>query len=78
VLVNGHYCPIVGNICMNMCFVDLSALENAKELKGATVILTGKDEWNNEINLEEWATATNSITYEVSCGFNPKLPRFIV
>ena len=41
VIVNGVVCPIAGNICMDQCMVDVSAVPNVKV--GDEVIVMGSD-----------------------------------
>lgn len=72
VLINGKRCPVVGNISMDQCLIDLTDYQDAKI--GDEVILIGKS-GNEEIKVEEWAKKSYKISYEVLCGFGNRLPR---
>lgn len=67
VYVNGAYCNIVGNICMDMCMIDLSSA-NAKV--GDTVVVFGV-----ENSIEEMAQAQQTIPYEILTSISDRIPR---
>ena len=70
VLINGKKVPIVGKICMDQCMVRLD-----KKVKiGEHVVLLGK-QGKEEILIEEWAKALQTIPYEVCCTFSNRIPR---
>jgi len=75
VIVKGQKCRILGNICMNMCIVDISTLPQVKP--GDTVTLLGRDGMH-EITAEDHARWSDTINYEVTTRINPLLPRVIV
>lgn len=58
VLINGRKVPIVGRISMDMTVVDLGL--NANDKVGDDVIL-----WGNQLPVEEIATQTGIINYEL-------------
>ena len=62
VLVGGTRCAIIGRVAMNMFFVDLSHVPNAHV--GSKVTLIGRD-GSEEISVDDWATWTDSINYEI-------------
>jgi len=72
VLINGEYAPIVGRICMDQLMVDVTDIENINE--GDEVVLIGK-QGNNEILADEIADLTDTISYEIVCGINKRVPR---
>lgn len=75
VIIRGARCPVVGNICMNMCMVDIS---NAPQTKiGDTVTLIGRDGMN-QITADDLAVLYGTINYEVVTTINPLLPRVTV
>ncbi len=76
VIVNDHKFPLVGNISMDQCLVDLTSTKNNIEnIKiGDEVILIGKSK-NQSIKVQEWANKSYKISYEVLCGFGNRLPR---
>lgn len=65
-LVNGHFAPIVGNICMDQCMLDVTDIEGVQE--GDTVTVVGKD-GKNIISIDDIAELCGTINYEVLCSF---------
>ncbi|SES28471.1 alanine racemase [Psychrobacillus sp. OK032] len=70
VLVKGKRMPIVGKICMDQCMIRLDEQVDI----GEKVVLLGK-QMNEEIRIEEWANALQTIPYEICCTFSNRLPR---
>ena len=62
VIIAGKKCRVVGNICMDMFMVDVT---NLKVKTFDEVILIGKDKFNNEITLNEFAKYCGTIGYEI-------------
>jgi alanine racemase len=67
VWINGSRCPIVGNVCMDMCMVDITEAE-AKE--GDEVVLFGK-----EITIQELAERIDTIPYEILTNVSERVNR---
>lgn len=67
VWINGHLCPTVGNICMDMTMVDVTDLDVQE---GNEVIVFGK-----EIAISELANKINTIPYELLTGIGPRVKR---
>jgi len=67
VLINNKLVPIIGNICMDMCMVDITGI-NAKE--GDKVIIFGK---NNTIS--KMAETLNTIPYEILTSISQRVKR---
>ena len=67
VLINGERCPIVGNICMDICMVDVTD-SNAKE--GDEAIIFGE-----EITITELANQLGTIPYEILTSISPRVKR---
>ncbi len=67
VIINNIPAPIIGNICMDMCMVDITGI-NAKE--GDEVIIFGKD---NPIS--EMAETLDTIPYEVLTSIPQRVKR---
>lgn len=65
-LINGGFAPIIGIVTMNMTIVDVSEIKNIKA--GDEVIITGKDGLN-EIKIEEIASLSETIPYEICLNF---------
>jgi len=71
VLIRGKRYPIVGTICMDQFMVNVGQDEAHV---GDEVVLIGK-QGDAEITLIEIANLCDTISYEVLCGFNDRLPR---
>ena len=67
VVINGHRCPIIGNICMDACMIDVTDID-AKE--GDQVILFGE-----ELPVSELADKLNTIPYEILTSISPRVKR---
>jgi|SRR6185437_11556204 len=75
VLIHGHKYTVAGIICMDMFMVDIGPQGTA--YVGDEVVLIGK-QGANEITLTSVAKKCRTITYEILCGFNERLPRIYV
>jgi Alr-MurF fusion protein len=67
VLINGVRCPIIGNVCMDMCMVDVT---NANATAGDEVILFGENP-----SVSELAEKIQTISYEVLTGVGERVKR---
>lgn len=67
VLINGLSAPIVGNVCMDLCMVDVTDIP-AQE--GDAVILFGE-----ELSVIEQAEAIGTIPYEILTSVSPRVKR---
>lgn len=75
VIVNGHFAPIAGNICMDQCMIDLTDIPDVHI--GDEVIIMGSD-GNNAISADDIASAIGTINYEVLCSFGSRLPKVYI
>jgi Alr-MurF fusion protein len=66
--LNGQLVPIVGNVCMDMCMLDITDVANAKE--GDTVIIFGE-----ELPVENIAKWADTIPYEILTGISQRVKR---
>ncbi|MGE4586027.1 MAG: bifunctional UDP-N-acetylmuramoyl-tripeptide:D-alanyl-D-alanine ligase/alanine racemase [Mangrovibacterium sp.] len=70
VWLNGRYCPVIGNVCMDMSMIDVSRLEvrpgDTVELMGDRIPL---------IRLAEWM---ETIPYEVLTGISQRVRRVYI
>jgi alanine racemase len=66
-LINGHIVSTIGSICMDMCMLDVSAID-ANE--GDEVIV-----FNGEIKVEDIARQLETIPYEVLTGISQRVKR---
>ena len=67
VLVHGHLAPIIGDICMDMCFLDVTGLECAE---GDEVTIFG-----DAALLQRIARAAGTIPYEILTSVSPRVKR---
>lgn len=72
VLINGSSYPVVGRVCMDQCMINLGPRTNVRV--GDKVVLIGHS-GNLEITAYEWAEKLHTITYEVTCQINNRVPR---
>ena len=71
-LVNGQKAPIVGNICMDQCMLDVTGIEGVKE--GTEVTVFGADH-GAFLSVDEIAERAGLLNYEVICGLSRRVPR---
>ncbi|RLD46554.1 MAG: alanine racemase, partial [Bacteroidetes bacterium] len=70
VIINGENAPIIGNVCMDMCMIDLSGI-NAKE--GDEVCIFGENP-----SIIELARSINTIAYELLTSISPRVKRVYI
>ncbi|MEQ9402006.1 MAG: bifunctional UDP-N-acetylmuramoyl-tripeptide:D-alanyl-D-alanine ligase/alanine racemase [Cyclobacteriaceae bacterium] len=70
VMINGHPCPTVGNICMDMTMVDVTDI-SAKE--GNEAIIFG-----NTPSIHDLAKAAHTIPYEILTNVSSRVKRVFV
>lgn len=73
VLINGQFAPIVGNICMDQCMVDITDV-NGEISVGDEIVLLGR-QGENEITADELAGLIGTIPYEIVCVIGKRIPR---
>ncbi len=71
VLVHGKRVPIIGRVCMDRCFIDVTNLPDVEI--GSEVILLG-NQGNETISIESAAELIGTIPYEVVCNLGTKTP----
>ena len=77
VLIHGCRAPVVGNICMDMCMVDVTDFPDKPKV-GDEVVLFGKQTYHGttaEITVEEISDLLETINYEVTCLVGKRIPR---
>ena len=67
--IRGVRCPLRGNICMDLCMVDVTALKGRVEVGDEAVLLGGG------LTAAELASWSDTIPYEILTGFSPRVPR---
>lgn len=72
VIINGHYAPIVGRICMDQFMVDVTDIPDVKVCD--RVVLMGR-QGDLEVSAEEIAGIVGTINYEVVCRVGKRIPR---
>lgn len=70
VLINGRYAPIVGNVCMDLCMVDVTDIE-VKE--GDPAVIFGEN-----LSVIELAESIETIPYEIITSVSPRVKRVYV
>jgi len=68
VLIHGHRCKVVGNICMDMTMVDITDVPNVQE--GDQAIIFG-----NYLTMIELANKINTIPYEILTSVSERVKR---
>lgn len=70
VLINGQYAPIVGNVCMDLCMVDVTDI---KADEGDAVILFGEN-----LSVIELAESIGTIPYEILTSVSTRVKRVYI
>ena len=68
VLINGKRAPVVGNICMDQCMVDITDLEGVS-------LYDEVELFGENLPAEELAEKLETISYELLCMVNKRVPR---
>jgi len=71
-LVKGKKVPVVGRVCMDMTLIDVTGIEGVNV--GDEVVLIG-EQGKERITVEDIASKTGTISYEVVCGISSRVPR---
>lgn len=72
VLIHGKRCPIVGNVCMDQCMVNVTGVDNVRI--GDEVVLMGH-QGDEYIPCEELVERTGTIPHEFFCDISKRVPR---
>lgn len=75
VIVNGHYAPVIGNVCMDQMMINVSDIPDVNE--GDSVIIMGSD-GKNTVSAEELAAVSGTINYEIVCNVGKRVPRVYI
>ncbi|MDL2304165.1 bifunctional UDP-N-acetylmuramoyl-tripeptide:D-alanyl-D-alanine ligase/alanine racemase [Bacteroides sp. OttesenSCG-928-D19] len=67
VLVGGKRCPVVGNVCMDACMIDVT---DTDACEGDRVII-----FNDELTVSEIADKIGTIPYEILTSISPRVKR---
>ena len=72
VYINGIKCKIVGNICMDMCMVDVSKIKNKLNIGDeVTIFKDGQD-------IQKIATINHTINYEIISRLSGRIERIFI
>ena len=71
VLIGGRRRPYAGIVTMDQIVVDM---DDDPVRVGEEVVLLGA-QGDEEISADEWAARLDSVSWEILCGFGPRLPR---
>ncbi|MBO4426385.1 MAG: alanine racemase [Clostridiales bacterium] len=71
-IIGGKRCPIIGNICMDMCMVDTTDLEVRPKI-GDKVVVFGSTR-----SADELAERLGTINYEITCDVGKRVRRIYV
>ena len=66
-IVNGHYAPIIGRVCMDQCMIDVTDIPNV--MIGNTVTVLGKEK-NCKIGASDLSKILKTTSSEITCGFS--------
>ncbi|MCF6158605.1 MAG: alanine racemase [wastewater metagenome] len=75
VLVKGVRTSIIGRVCMDQCFADITDIEGVSV--GDEVVLYGT-QGQETISIESIAQQLNTIPYEVTCNISKRVPRIYI
>lgn len=74
VVVNTSKVPIIGNICMDQCIIDVTGLDANI---GDEVVLFGGNDCDG-ISIDSVANLLNTINYEIVCMVDKRVPRLYI
>jgi len=74
-IVCGKKAKVIGRICMDQCMIDVTDIKNVRV--GDTVIVVGKS-GKYEISMDDVASWTGTINYEVACLVGKRVPRVYI
>ncbi len=75
VIIRNQFAPVVGRVSMDWTLIDVTGIENVKI--NDEVILIGSSQ-DKTVKTEELAEKTDTISYEITCGINRRVPRIYV
>lgn len=75
VTIRGYRCPVVGNICMDHCMIDLTDLPNPQIGEEIVVYGDGLNGPDGAMNIQEVADLRGTIVDEVMTNLAARLPR---
>ena len=76
VAASGKPYPVRGRICMDQCMIDLGKESDVKRWDDAVIF--GPENSGALQSAEDIARATNTISYEITCGISKRVPRVYI
>lgn len=74
-LLHGKAAPVLGTVCMDQLILDVTDIPEAKA--GDIVTVFGRSE-DKFLSVEELATLSDTIGYEIVCGISRRVPRVYI
>ncbi|AMJ40817.1 alanine racemase [Anaerotignum propionicum] len=74
-LVNGHFAPVVGRVCMDQLMLDVTGIPDVK--MGDEVVVFGH-QGDQVLPIEELADMLGTINYELTCVVTKRVPRVFI
>lgn len=71
-LIKGQRAPVIGTICMDMCLIDVTDIPQVST--DDEVVLIGR-QGEDRITSDDLAGWAGTISYEITCGIGPRVPR---
>ena len=75
VICNGNLFPQVGAITMDQMIIDIT---NSSEIEVGNVVTLIGIQGKQALSVNEWATLSGLIPWEILCGFKHRLPRVVI
>jgi alanine racemase len=75
VLIRGRSAPVVGRVCMNILMADVTDIPEVAI--GEEAVLIGR-QGEDEVQVEELASLSDTINYEFLARLSPSIPRSVV
>ena len=75
VIIKGKFAPVVGNICMDQCMIDVTDIDEVKV--GDEVIILGQQN-DLKFDADDMAEAMGTINYEILCMIKQRIPRVYI
>ena len=75
VLIRGRTAQVVGRVCMNILMADVTDIPDVSI--GDEVVLVGR-QGDDQIQVEELASLSDTINYEVLARISSTIPRMVV
>lgn len=72
VLIHGQRCPIIGNVCMDQCMVDVTKVDDVKE--GDTAVLVGR-QGGQQVTVDAISRLSHTINNETLSAIANRVPR---